>query len=125
MSKKTSKRPLTRIERVALYLNGLSRPSRMGLNIWISLVVMGVVGLPLVFALGGANGDSTASIVVITTLWFLVYAAGWHALLGFDLDEEHPWQAGRAAVWMLVIGIVMTFLAVLEIVFGLLFGFVL
>lgn len=125
MSKNTSKRTLTRTERLATRIDTFSRPSRMALNIWVSLVVMGVIGLPLVFLTGGENGGSTASVVVVAVVWLIVYATGWYAFLGFDLDEERPWQAGKPAVWMVVMGVVMTFLVIVELIFGFLFGFVL
>lgn len=125
MSEKSSKHTLSRTERIANRINALSRPSRMAINIWISLMTMGVVGLPLVFLFGGQNKASTIPIVAVATVWLVVYAAGWYALIGFDLDEERPWQAGKPAVWIVVIGIIMTFLVALELIFGLLFGLVL
>lgn len=125
MSRKSSKRTLTRTERIVARIDALSRPSRMALNIWVSLVVMGVIGLPLVFLTGGENGGSTASVIIVAVVWLIVYATGWYAFLGFDLDEERPWQAGKPAVWMVVMGVVMTFLVIVELIFGFLFGFVL
>ncbi|MCB9436085.1 MAG: hypothetical protein H6673_03720 [Anaerolineales bacterium] len=125
MSKNTSKRTLTRTERIATRIDALSRPTRMALNMWISLAVMGVVGLPLLFLTGGENGGSTISLFIVVGVWLIVYAAGWYALLGFDIDDEHPWQAGKLTVWVLILGVIMTFLAAVELIFGLLFAFVL
>lgn len=131
MSKRPKPTQSTRAERITTWVERLSRSRRIALNIFISLVVMAVVGLPIVYIFG-QNASDTGSgeflylpTLIITVIWFAVYWFGWLALVGFDWDPNEPWHAGSSALWMIAIGLSALFLLVLEIIFGLLFGYAL
>lgn len=128
-SKKTSN--LTRTQKIAHRINGMSRFSRILLNMAISLILMAVLGLPIVYFFGSSANELEQGqflyipTLIIAAIWLAIYAYGWWALVGFDWDENNTWQAGPAAAWMLILGASAAIFLVLEILFALLFGLVL
>jgi hypothetical protein len=121
----------SRAQRMAARIDSMPRFWRVMLNMLISLIVMAVVGLPIAYIfsrnINELEGGQFLYIptILIAVIWLAVYSFGWQALVGFDWNEDEPWKAGRPAVVMIVIGMSATFFLLLEIVFGLLFAFVL
>jgi len=97
----------------------------------ISLAVMALVGLPIVLLTAGNAADTSggevlyAPTIAIAVVWLLVYGMGWSALVGFDWDDENPWQANRSASWMLILGMIAGFLLLFGCLYGFLFALVL
>jgi hypothetical protein len=126
--KKFSKRSTSQSEIIMGRIDRMSRFSRIVLNIGISLAAVVAVAFPIVlFFDSGANelgeGDVLYTpIIIVAVVWLIIYAFGWAALVGFELDLDNPWKAGKPAVTIVIIGIIATCFAVLEIIMGLLFG---
>ncbi len=125
------KKQLSRSQRLAERIDRMSRGTRIMLNMWTSIAISVLIGFPIVLILSRNVSDLEqgqilyAPTIVIAVIWLLIYAYGWWALVGFDWNPEVPWKAGKPAVAMVVATVVATFLLILEIVFALLFGFVL
>ncbi|NDJ84880.1 MAG: hypothetical protein GYB66_03250 [Chloroflexi bacterium] len=126
---KRKRKQLSRAERIASRIDRLPRFTRIMLNMMISILVMAVIGFPLVLLFGenriDEGGVQYLPTIIIALVWFGVYAYGWRSLVGFDWDPDESWHAEMPAVWMVVLGITALFLLVLELAFGLLFGYVL
>ena len=104
---------LSQFERITAWINGLSRPTRIALNMFISIVVMALVGVPLVFIVAGEQVNTIESgevlyipSIAIAVLWFALYGFGWNVLVGFDWDEENEWKAGNSATYMVLLGMI-------------------
>lgn len=130
-SRKSKKKELSRSEQIAARLDRMSRGSRIMLNMWTSIAVSVLIGLPVVLLFSRdvnqlEQGEILyAPTIIVAVLWLVVYAYGWWALVGFDWDPEVPWRARQPAVAMLVVSVIASFLLVLEAVVALMFGFVL
>ncbi len=128
-TKKFSKRSKSGSERIINRIDNMSRFSRIMLNISISIAVVIAVAFPVVFLFSnGVNELEEGEVlytplIIVGVIWMMVYGFGWAALVGFDLDVENPWKAGKPAMWITVLGAIAAFLAVLEIMLFLLFGF--
>jgi hypothetical protein len=125
---KQQTQPVRRIDRIARRVGRIPRFSRILLATAISLVIVGLVALPMAFIIAdqAAEGGVLYGPTIVIALVFLVaYGLGWWALVGFDADPNQPWQADRPAGWMVVVGIVALVVLLLEVIFGLLFGFAL
>lgn len=125
---KAPTRPSARIDRITRRVAQMSRPTRIVVNMLISLTVVGLMGLPIMFLLAGSDtveggGVATIPVTVLAVVWLVTYGIGWWAMVGFDTDVE--WVAGRPAGWMLVFGVMVFLIFALEIILSLLFGFVL
>lgn len=128
-TKKFSKRSKSGSERIINRIDNMSRFSRIMLNISISIAVVIAVAFPVVFLFSnGVNELEEGEVlytplIIVGVIWMMVYGFGWAALVGFDLDVENPWKAGKPAMWITVLGVIAAFSAVLEIILFLLFGF--
>lgn len=124
---KVQTKPTARIDQIVRRVRRMSRPTRIVVNMLISLVVVGLIGLPMMFLLSGddsiAGGVATVPVTFLAVVWLIAYGVGWWSLVGFDTDVE--WVAGRPAGWMMVFGAMALLVFVLEIILALLFGFVL
>ncbi|MBI5929105.1 MAG: hypothetical protein HY862_07345 [Chloroflexi bacterium] len=125
---KAQTRPTARIDKIVWRVRRMSRPTRIVVNMLISLVVVGLIGLPIMFLLSGSDsveggGVATIPVTVLAVIWLIAYGVGWWSMVGFDTDVE--WVAHRPAGWMLVFGVTAFLIFVLEIILALLFGFVL
>lgn len=121
--------PVTLFDQIENWVDGLPRGSRIGLNAFISLLVMIVLGLPIVLITAGSQVNEVDSgevlyipTIAIAVIWLLVYGFGWGALVGFDWDLDVEWQAKRSSVFMVLLG-AFAFVAMLfGCIFGLLFA---
>lgn len=120
------------LERIAEWVNALPRATRIILNMGISLLVMGLLGVPIVLITAGSDVNTVESgevlyvpTVVIAVVWLLLYGFGWGALVGFDWDDEETWQAGTSASLMIILGSVAFVLMMFACLYGFLFALVL
>lgn len=118
------------LDRLANWVDSLSRPTRIIINMGISLLVMALLGVPIVLLTAGDVNSAGGEVlyiptVVISVVWLLVYGFGWSALVGFDWDDTNPWQASHSAGWMIILGLAAGFLAIFACLYGLLFALVL
>jgi hypothetical protein len=121
--------PMTPIELWTARLDRLSRLWRVVLSLLITLelVVLCSVIIDRVFidsVLKGKVGAMTPAWIA-AALGLVFYAVGWWALVGFDLDPDEPWHAGRWAVWYVALGAAGLVLMVMLALFGLAFGYLL
>jgi TRAP-type C4-dicarboxylate transport system permease small subunit len=119
--------PATRVEKIAARVDRMSRPARIAINMVISLLVVAVLGLPVTLLFAGDASEGSvlyAPSIIVAVIWLIIYGVGWWALVGFDVDPQQPWQAGKPAVWVTVLGAGAAFVLLLEIIFGLLYGLV-
>ena len=125
---KAPTRPSARIDRITRRVASMSRPTRIVVNMLISLTVVALIGLPIMFLLAGSDtieggGVATVPVTILAVIWVVTYGIGWWAMVGFDTDVE--WVARRPAGWMMVFGVMAFLIFALEIILSLLFGFVL
>ena len=129
--RKFAKRSKSRSDLIMERIDGMSRFSRIMLNIGISLIVVVAIAFPVVrfFSSGvnelGENEVLYTPIIIVAVIWLAIYGFGWAALVGFEWDMDNPWKAGKPAVSVVVIGATAACFVVLEIIIGLLFGLVL
>lgn len=126
---KRPQRGVSFLEQVQYWVDGLPRGARIGLNAFISLLVMVVLGLPIVLITAGSQANNLDSgevlyipTILIAVAWLAVYGFGWWALVGFDWDVEEEWRAERPAVWILLLGAMAFLLIIFGCIFGLLFA---
>ncbi len=127
-----AKRPqqsATLFEQIQYWVDGLPRGARIGLNAFISLMVMVVLGLPIVLITAGSQVNQVDSgevlyipTIAIAVLWLVVYGFGWRALVGFDIDLDTEWRADRSAVMMVLVGAAAFLFIFFGCIFGLLFA---
>lgn len=129
---KTTRRRLSfRIDanRLGEKINHWSRPLRIttatGVSVlWVGFLI-GIFNLVLpsdVFS----DPDSALKLVVgVTIFGFALYGIGWALLVGFDLNSENEWHAGRFAAYYVMSGWLVTALTVIGVIIGILYAFVL
>ena len=118
--------------RMALWLARIERWPRVGriaLSFIITLVLAGLVWWAVAKALGigplEEHPDATLALVIVVVAGFAFYVYGWWVLVGFDRDPARPWQAHPRSVWYVWVGGVGLLLAVLLLLFGLVYGYIL
>lgn len=126
---KRPQRAVSFLGQVQIWVDGLPRGARIGLNAFISLLVMVVLGLPIVLITAGSQVNEIESgevlyipTIVIAVAWLAIYGIGWWALVGFDWDLDIEWRAERPAVWMVLLGATAFLLIIFGCIFGLLFA---
>lgn len=116
-----------RMQRWTARLSRWSRWLRVTLSLIITLELTVFVGLlvdSIVVgdALSQDVGARTTALVIIAVVGVVIYAVGWWALVGFDFDPDHPWQANAASVLFVLAGLIAFFVLAVLVVAGLLFG---
>lgn len=110
-------------------LNRVRRPWRVVLSLLITLELVALLWLVLaqIFGVGvfEPGDDAGTALLIAVVLGFAVYGLGWAALVGFDLDPDRPWRAGRLAVLYVAAGAAGAFTVAVLILYGLIFGYVL
>lgn len=116
------RQPRTRLDSLVYQIDQLPRLSRIMLNMLWALMIVGILVSPLVLLL---STETLSNLIIFMAIgWVAVYAVGWWAMVGFDLDDQ-PWQAGKPAAWYTIVGVGATVALIAEFIFGLLYAFLL
>lgn len=117
--------PVSRMDRWAGRIDRLSRMMRVSLSLGITLVLVVLIWLVLGVIFGveplDPSPDTTAPLFLTVCLGMAVYAVGWAALVGFELDPERPWRAGPASVLMVVAGLTGLIMVIMLVIYALVF----
>ena len=118
--------------RMALWVARVERWPRLGrivLSFTIALIMSGLVWWAVAKAFGirplDEHPDATLALVIVVVAGFAFYGYGWWVLVGFDSPSAQTWQARPRSVWWALLGGIALVLAVLLVLFGLLYGYVL
>ncbi len=118
--------------RMALWMARLERWPRAGriaLSFVITLVLSGIVWWAVAKVLGigplEEHPDATLALGIVVVAGFALYGYGWWVLVGFSQDPAQPWQAHPRSVWYVLLGGIGLLFAVLLLLFGLVYGYVL
>ena len=118
--------------RMALWLARIERWPRVGriaLSFTITLILAGLVWWAVAKVLGigplEEHPDATLALVIVVVAGFAFYGYGWWVLVGFDRDPAQPWRARPRSVWYVLAGGVGLLFAVLLLLFGLVYGYIL
>lgn len=122
----------TEVRRVDRWMSRIDRLPRLGrviLSLVITLELVIILWL-IVAALFGMepldpDPDTTAPLLVIIVLGLTLYAVGWWALVGFDMDPNQPWRAEPPALVYVLLGAAGFVLLVMLAIYGLAFGYTL
>ncbi|MBN2303867.1 MAG: hypothetical protein JXQ72_05290 [Anaerolineae bacterium] len=114
----------TRAARWMARIDRLPRMVRVLLSLGITLELVALVWVVLAELFGieplDPNPDNTTAPLLLTVLaGVALYAVGWWALVGFDLDPAEPWQAGCPAVRYMAAGVVCLIVLALLVLYGL------
>lgn len=126
MSRQDTRTP-SRTRLIANRISRMRRPTRILLSAAISLILVILASLIIdrLFIQGVYEGDvdpMTPALVVVG-LGLVFYGVGWWAMVGFDLDPDHPWQAGIPAVAYVSVGLIGFVLMIILILLGLVIGY--
>ena len=109
-------------EQWAARLTGTPRLWRIVLSLLITLELAILAWVVVDRVIINEFGSMTSTFVAVA-VGLVAYAIGWWALVGFDDAPDHPWRAGRPAVWFLAVGLGGMVVLIMVAVFGLAFGY--
>jgi len=129
MAKKPASKPPQApfFDRLAGRIQRWRRPTRIALASFLALVLVTVVSFFVDRLLLQQVYDEELSVwvptLIIAGVGIGAYWLGWRLLVGFDWDEERPWQASRASALYVVLGLAGVAFIILWILSGLASGF--
>ena len=125
--RQTRQQPASRIDQIAARINRMPRTTRIIVSVAVTLILVILASLVIdrIFIQGVYDGkvDPMTPALVAVALGLVLYGLGWWSMVGFDLDSNRPWQAGRAAVIYIALGGAGLILTIVLIAFGLVFGY--
>jgi len=120
-----AKKQKNRLDALTQRLNQWSRGARIGMNTFVTLMFILVVGFIVDRLLLRAVYEERLSVwvptLIISALGVVIYAGGWFLLVGYDWDAEKPWQARRASTLFVLSGLFAFGVIILAVVGGLVF----
>lgn len=121
--------PPNRLDVFVSRLNRWSRPLRIAIATFTAAILTLIIGYITLQVFYGnsasAETDYTPFLIGVSLLGCGAYAFGWSRLVGFDLDEDRPWQASRASAYWIIAGLFGLLIVGLAILGGLAFGYLL
>lgn len=127
--KKRPQTPPSRLDLLTARINHWSRPLRIAMTTFITLVIVVIVGYIVDRLLLQAVYDEELSAWVPTIIMGVVglgtYGGGWWLLVGFDWNVDKPWQARRASTIFVLAGLFGFGIVLLGLLSGLVFGYLL
>lgn len=119
----------SRVDVWALRINRWPRLTRVIVSLAVTVILTLLAWLLLAEIFGlkplDAETDATLPLLLDVGVALFLYALGWWALVGFDLDPNRPWQAGSVAVLYVAAGVAGAFILIMLFIFGLAFGYIL
>lgn len=117
MARKKALTPQTRLEGLAFLVGKFPRFTRIILAMTISFIFAAALWFPLSLI-------AESLWILSLGLWFVSYIIGWWALVGFG-DEVEAWGIQPKTAWYAIFGLVSFMLLGLEVLFYLLWAFIL
>lgn len=129
MSQKRARpQPVPFMDRLTALINRWRRPARIGIATLITVLTIGLLmGILSVFIPNSFYENRTASqllVVVLALIGFLTYGLGWHTLVGFDMQDDQPWQATRRSAQYVLWGVAVLLASISGVIIGLFYGYV-
>jgi hypothetical protein len=123
--KRRATQSISVVDILAQRINAWSRGLRILMTTLVTSILVLVFGFLLdLLILDTAGGqNATPYILIVTTVGVLIYGFGWHLMVGFDWDVEHPWEAGRGAAYFILAGALGILAVIVGLLMGLAFGY--